>query len=276
MPLETICLGALTAPAFYLFTFFMITDPATSPPAAADQVLVAAAIVLVDLALHFNESLNTLFDAAFAVGAARWRRGCTGARALAGGYGLRARLAAWWRRVAVVGALGVRSRRSACPPGSVTGSSRGATAPPGFALRAPRRVAYRDARAPGEALLDEVDPAIAHIAKWLLSVGDAVAAADVDGDGLQDIFLTHPLKDADEPGGACTATAATSGSNASRSRRWTRRTRDPRVNGLPSGALFFDYDNDGDQDLVVLIGFGRRSCSSRTASSRTAGSASTT
>ena len=35
VPPETIFFGALTAPAFYLFAFFMITDPATSPPAAA-------------------------------------------------------------------------------------------------------------------------------------------------------------------------------------------------------------------------------------------------
>ena len=45
-------------------------------------------------------------------------------------------------------------------------------------------------------VMTQVDPRIAHIAKWLLSVGDAVAVADVDNDGLQDVFLTHPLKDA--------------------------------------------------------------------------------
>ena len=45
------------------------------------------------------------------------------------------------------------------------------------------------------AVLERVDARIAHIAKWLLSVGDAVAVADVDNDGLQDLFLTNSLKD---------------------------------------------------------------------------------
>ncbi|MBK8393253.1 MAG: hypothetical protein IPL23_29990 [Saprospiraceae bacterium] len=31
IPIETLFIGALTSPAFYLFTFYMITDPATSP-----------------------------------------------------------------------------------------------------------------------------------------------------------------------------------------------------------------------------------------------------
>ena len=37
MPIETWFMGALTSPAFYLFTFFMITDPQTSPTAAAGR-----------------------------------------------------------------------------------------------------------------------------------------------------------------------------------------------------------------------------------------------
>ena len=31
VPPETLFMGAISSPAFYLFTFFMITDPATSP-----------------------------------------------------------------------------------------------------------------------------------------------------------------------------------------------------------------------------------------------------
>jgi len=43
-------------------------------------------------------------------------------------------------------------------------------------------------------ILQEVDPRVQHIAKWLLSVGDSIAVGDYDNDGFQDIFLTNTLK----------------------------------------------------------------------------------
>jgi len=43
-------------------------------------------------------------------------------------------------------------------------------------------------------VLQEVDPRVQHIAKWLLSVGDSIAVGDYDNDGFQDIFLTNTLK----------------------------------------------------------------------------------
>ena len=45
MPMESWLLGALSSPSLYLFTFFMITDPQTSPPTRRAQVLVALCIV---------------------------------------------------------------------------------------------------------------------------------------------------------------------------------------------------------------------------------------
>ena len=41
---------------------------------------------------------------------------------------------------------------------------------------------------------ERTDPRMQHVAKWLLSVGDAAAVADADNDGLPDVFLTQPLK----------------------------------------------------------------------------------
>src|SRR6266481_5657279 len=71
MPPEVLILGALTSPRFYLFTFYMITDPKTSMKGRKEQILWALAVVLVDLWLHTRESLSTLFYALFLVSAAR-------------------------------------------------------------------------------------------------------------------------------------------------------------------------------------------------------------
>jgi Na+-transporting NADH:ubiquinone oxidoreductase subunit NqrB len=71
MPPEVLILGALTSPRFYLFTFYMITDPKTSAKGRKEQILWALAVVLIDLWLHTRESLSTLFYALFLVSTAR-------------------------------------------------------------------------------------------------------------------------------------------------------------------------------------------------------------
>ncbi|TPW19253.1 MAG: FG-GAP repeat-containing protein, partial [Elusimicrobia bacterium] len=75
LPAETLLFGTLTSAPFFLFAFYMITDPATSPKSPKEQVGVAAAIVVVDLILHIRSSLYTFYYAAFFVAGARflWR-----------------------------------------------------------------------------------------------------------------------------------------------------------------------------------------------------------
>ena len=52
LPPEMLFLGTLTAPPFFLFTFFMLTDPRTSPRTRGAQIAVGVSIALVDLVLH--------------------------------------------------------------------------------------------------------------------------------------------------------------------------------------------------------------------------------
>lgn len=249
MPMETWLLGALSAPPLYLFTFFMITDPQTSPPTRRAQVLVALCIVLIDFALHLRETLSTLFYAAFICASLRFL--------LAHAQALRADARGWWaeararlgRRLALVAAgavawFGIQGLVAA-----------DVDYRPDFALTEIGAAAAGIESRPGR-VLQAVDPRIASVAKWLLSVGDAVATADIDNDGLQDIFLTYPLKDDASRAGLYRNVG---GFRFERVRvpALEHLFTDPARHGLPSGAVFFDWDNDGDQDLLVLVGYGQ-------------------
>ncbi len=248
MPWETWFMGALSSPAFFLFTFFMITDPQTSPDSRRGQVLMAFGIVAVDFVLHLKFVLSTLFFAAFACATLRlvWLHG----RALLEGWratAARLRYAApRWALVAALALVGLAAHRGITAGEGEEG--------PAFHFTEVDAAASGIIARPGT-VLEEVDVRIQHIAKWVLSVGDAVAVADVDGDGLPDLFFTYPLKDARD------RAALYRNRGAFRFERVPlpalERYADPRTHGLPSGALFFDYDNDGDQDLLVLTGWGR-------------------
>lgn len=247
IPPETLFMGAATSPAFYLFTFFMITDPMTSPPSRREQFLMAVFIVAVDLILHTSHSLATFFYAGFLYFLARWAflhgRRLLRARVAGAAPALPRRRWAWVGSLAVLGwLLGQQSH------------SIGSVGDPVFEfIEVPTSVTGLQGRRSD--VLSEVDPRVQHIAKWILSVGDAVAVADYDGDGLQDLFLTYPLKHPDNRAALYrnegdfhftrVALPALAG--------WFDY---PAVHGLPSAALWFDFDNDGDSDLFVSVGYG--------------------
>ncbi|HEX2779245.1 MAG TPA: FG-GAP-like repeat-containing protein [Gemmatimonadaceae bacterium] len=254
LPPEMLFLGTLTAPPFFLFTFFMLTDPRTSPATRGAQIATGVSIALVDLVLHRFGSVFTFFYAAFIVATARflWLHGRAMWRE---GIHLHVRDSLLSRRtlravalVAGVGIAGAWSYERVLRPHV-------AATDPGFRLREIPAAMSGLAVTMDPASLDLVDPRLRHIAKWLLSVGSSAEVADVDGDGRQDVLLTSPLAIASDRvvlwlnrGGmrfertSVPALAQFAG--------------DPKVHGLASGALFLDYDNDGDQDLLVVVSFG--------------------
>ncbi|MDB4893316.1 MAG: hypothetical protein JWL61_5171, partial [Gemmatimonadetes bacterium] len=254
LPPEMLFLGTLTAPPFFLFTFFMLTDPRTSPSTRGAQIGVGIAIALVDLVLHRFASVFTFFYAAFIVACVRfvWLH----ARALyREGFGVRVRCALL--APSTLRASGLRVGLAVIGGWTYSHVLRPhvAIVDPGFWLvEVPAAVSgihvVIDPRS-----LDLVDPRLRHIAKWLLSVGSSAEVADVDGDGHEDVLLTSPLAIASDRVGLWL------NRGGMRFERvdvpaFAQFAGDPATHGLASGALFVDYDGDGDQDLLVVVSFG--------------------
>ena len=254
LPPEMLFLGTLTAPPFFLFTFFMITDPRTSPATRGRQIAVGVSIAMVDLVLHRFQSVFTFFYAAFAVATARFlwlhvRQAVqTGVRQYLRTTILDPMVARRLGVVSLVGGLGITAYAGVIRPHVTIGD-------PGFRLvevPASRNGLgiTMDARA-----YDMVDPRLRHIGKWLLSVGASASVADLNGDGRPDVVLTAPLA---VPSDRIGVWLNRGGMRFERVDvpALERFRGDPVDVGLASGALLLDYDDDGDQDILVLVSFG--------------------
>ena len=247
IPPQTLFMGAFSSPAFYLFTFFMITDPPTSAESRKGQVFMAFFIVFVDLLLHKFQSFSTLFYSAFAYMTLR-------------GLWLLWQNRARYRHPAAI----LRQEAKALLLTGLIGLT-------GWgAYRATHAFAADEARfrfveipaahsgmggAQGD-IWQRTDPRMHHIAKWLLSVGDAAAVADADNDGLPDIFLTQPLKSEQNRAQLFLNKGGFRFERFDIPALAPHRTR-PEQHGLIASATWFDMDNDGDQDLLLGTGFGK-------------------
>jgi hypothetical protein len=252
LPPEVLFLGTLGAPSFFIFVFYMLTDPSTSPGTRRGQVLLALAITLVDLVLHFKESVYTFFYAALTCATVRflflharavWRRGP--AESLRGYFS-----PGPLKRVGVVGGLGA----------ALAGAYFVAVAPSAAMRPLPFHMDRMEAAHTGLGsemgdVLTRVDPRVAHISKWVLSVGDSVAAGDFDGDGLMDLYLSHPLKK-DEYRAALYRNLGDLRFERVKVPALERFAQSSVQDGLAGTATFVDYDGDGDQDLAIGVAFG--------------------
>lgn len=239
VPAQMLFLGMLSSPSFYLFAFFMITDPKTSPETHRGQILLGISIVLIDLLLHKFRTLSTLFYAAFI---------CQSVRFIWLHYqnGLWQGLKFGIKRLFVFSSLGVLIW-------PLINASTPKAAPEFRFLKLNSQACGFVAR-PSD-VLTEVDPRLAHIAKWLLSIGDSVSVADVNKDGLVDIFLSLTLKT-----GQDRATLYLNRGNFKFEKfdipELDNLRHHPKDFGVPTDAIWFDYDNDSDLDLFISVAFG--------------------
>jgi Na+-translocating ferredoxin:NAD+ oxidoreductase RnfD subunit len=254
LPFETLFLGTLSSPSFFIFTFFMITDPATSPKTRNQQILVGFLLATVDLALHLRQSYYTFFYAALIVGLSRLLLNHLKAahhEGLSNYFKSRFIQSKYYRQpllLAVLFLAGTTVYSKVINPrltlNNLTWS---------FEKVAPE-VSGLNASKEGD-IYSKLDPRVQHIAKWVLSVGDSVSFADFDNDGRQDVFLTNLLK---EPSNRYALYRNVGDSKFERVPLPALDVinGDPAKYGVISNAIFVDYDNDGDQDLLLTVGFG--------------------
>ncbi len=252
LPMETLILGTLTSARFYLFTFYMMTDPKTSPPGKWQQVGWSFVVVVVDLWFHTMESLSTLFYALFLVAAVRFlwlhSRALWNERWMHLKRAFDLQLAT---RVAVCGALGAAgffAYAEVIHP-------RLAINDPGFELiDVPPSISGIDSQMSD--VMSQVDPRVQHFAKWMMSIGDAIAIGDFDNDGLPDIFLTNPLKRPEDRN-----VLYRNLGNFRFERVEIPALREinlhPERYGFAAGATFVDYDNSGAQSLFLTFAYGK-------------------
>ena len=251
LPFETLFLGTLSSPAFFLFTFFMITDPVTSPSRKRSQIWLGVLLAVIDLAFHLKQSYFTFFYAAFVIQTGRlvyfharvaWREGARSwftDRFIASGHYQRVAFLAGTAGLSLVLYHGVIS-----PELAVNQLA--------WKLE-PVKVEAIDAEM-GD-VLERTDPRIHHISKWLFSVGDAVAVGDFDADGKQDLFFTFILKK-DEQRNALYKNLGDFQLERVPLPAIAHKTKHVEEEGVASSAMFVDYDGDGDQDLFITYACG--------------------
>ncbi|QDK38635.1 FG-GAP-like repeat-containing protein [Bdellovibrio sp. NC01] len=254
LPFETLFLGTLSSPSFLIFTFFMITDPATTPKDRKTQIWVGFWLATIDLALHLRQSYYTFFYSALIVGSFRFGLNhFRAARAMGFGNYFKVNFieSGYFKRPLVLGAIFFSGSfvyaQFIHPNLSIENLN-------WHLEKVESKHSGLNAEKYG-GLYEDLDPRIQHVAKWILSVGDAVAVADVDNDGRQDIFLTNMVKEKSERA-ALYRNVGDFKFERIPLPMLDSFIADPKVNGVISNAIFADYDNDGDQDLLLTVGFG--------------------
>jgi len=252
LPFNTLFFGTITSPPFFLFVFFMITDPATSPSGKKEQIIVGFLLGVFDLLFHLFKSYHTFFYAALLLGSGKLiYLHFKSFRAQGLSYFKESFfLSGYYKNFVTILSIALIS----------VGLYRYVlndftdVVNPQFTFTQINPVDTHMEFTKGE-LLDTVDPRVQHMGKWILAITDGVAVADVDNDGLLDIFFTNGHKSPEDR----SILFKNLGDFKFKSipiPEISKYAQDIKRYGVASNALFIDFDNDGDQDLYVTHAFG--------------------
>ncbi|MBG09467.1 MAG: hypothetical protein CME68_11965, partial [Halobacteriovoraceae bacterium] len=250
LPFETLFLGTLTSPAFFLFTFFMITDPKTSPSDTKSQIITGSLLAILDLIFHIKQSYYTFFYAGLTLQLGKLLLLHLREFRQVGLKSTLIKMKKFLLKFIILSSVafsGVTIYKSKILPSPSIDKLN-------FSFN-PIPVEKTNLGSDFGQVLKRVDPRIRHFSKWLLSVGDSVSVGDYDNDGLVDIFLTNILKK-----GEYRSALYKNRGNFSFERvklpALKSRPEQIEIFGLNTNAQFVDYDNDGDLDLFLSYAFG--------------------
>lgn len=258
LPFNTLFFGTITSPSFFLFTFFMITDPMTSPNDRNQQIIVGSSLAILDLVFHLFSSYHTFFYAALTLGTIRlsWFH-FKEARIVGFAKYLQSRFfeSGYYKRFFVILAIGFGGYYAYqfIIKDTLSKPDIGFT----FELQGSEKTQMSFSK--GE-VLDLVDPRVQHMGKWILAITDGIAVGDFDNDGLIDVFFTNGHK---SPADRNALFKNLGGFKFERfaSEELSFFGSDIKRFGINSNAMFVDYDNDGDLDLFVTYAFGQEGTS---------------
>lgn len=246
---EILIWGTLSSTSFLIFLFFMITDPATSPKTRNLQIFAGFAIALIDFFLHSFHNYFTFFLSLFIFASARFAYVHLNLLHKEG-------LQAYWQNRFIKSRYYYRILffLTIYLMGFVIYSQWIRPRPKisnltwGLEKISPLYSGLNDHQ--NGKIEERLDPRVKSVAKFLLN-GESASVADVDGDGLQDLFLTNSLKSDEE---RCALYRNIGGHKF-------RRVDTPEIKvicdypekyGHITNAIFVDFDNSGTQSLLLI------------------------
>ncbi|MCP4914834.1 MAG: hypothetical protein GY909_17075 [Oligoflexia bacterium] len=260
LPFETLFFGTISSPAFFLFTFFMITDPVTTPNGRKEQIIAGVSLALLDLFFHLFRSYHTFFYAGLTYGGFNLIKAHYRQAKLEGSFtnyfkerffnsGYYKKLA----QIILLGLIGVGIHQY------IVQDRFFLTAKPNFKFE--RITAEHSGLIFDKGdIFEQVDPRVQHMGKWILAITDGVALSDVNNDGLLDIFMTNGHKRKDQRN-MFFINKGDFKFESLEIKNISEKGQDYKKYGVPSNAMFVDFDNDGDKDLYITYAFGKEGTS---------------